>query len=120
MNNSEYFQIDMAFKRVHGEISSKLIVILKIIIKVLLMHEFIQMDHLLKYIKSLWNYIKILTNESPTFYYIHNKGWKCILGDLDQGQAKGLGLALANIEPKYTRDEHLTYIFKSCQVHFYR
>ncbi|CAG8803352.1 1401_t:CDS:2, partial [Gigaspora rosea] len=28
--------------------------------------------------------------------------WKCIIGDLDQGQTKGLGLALANIEPKFT------------------
>ncbi|CAG8543201.1 8892_t:CDS:2, partial [Scutellospora calospora] len=33
--------------------------------------------------------------------------------DLDQGQAKELGLALANIEPKYIWNEHLTYIFKN-------
>ncbi|CAG8663535.1 10229_t:CDS:10, partial [Racocetra persica] len=44
--------------------------------------------------------------------YLQEIGWKCILGDLDQGQAKGLGLALANIKPKYTWNEHLTYIFK--------
>jgi len=26
-------------------------------------------------------------------------GWKCIFGDLDAGQAKGLGLAIAKRDP---------------------
>ncbi|CAG8855665.1 31190_t:CDS:2, partial [Gigaspora margarita] len=47
---------------------------------------------------SLWHYFKILTEESPMFDYIHNKGWKCILGDLDQGQAKGLATTKLQIE----------------------
>ncbi|GBC30835.2 uncharacterized protein OCT59_015971 [Rhizophagus irregularis] len=60
-------------------------------------------------------------NEKPVkFYHIDGTGWKCILGDLDPGQAKGLGLALEKRDPSRNWEEHLTYIFKSCLVHFNR
>ncbi|CAG8771278.1 31518_t:CDS:2, partial [Racocetra persica] len=71
--NIECFQIDMVFKRVRENIN-----------------EF-----------EINNYCENYNQkESPMINYIHNKGWKYILGDLDQEQAKELGLALANIEPK--------------------
>jgi len=54
------------------------------------------------------------------FYHIDGTGWECILGDLDAGKAKGLGLALAKRDPSKNWEEHLTYIFKSCLVHFNR
>ncbi|CAG8743333.1 23182_t:CDS:10, partial [Gigaspora rosea] len=87
--NSEYFQIDMVFKRVHGEINefevnsycenyNQSITYARVYTNGLSAEIYYRI------FTSLWNYIKILTNESPTFYYIHNKGWKCILGDLDQ------------------------------------
>ncbi|CAG8556586.1 4820_t:CDS:10, partial [Scutellospora calospora] len=41
-----------------------------------------------KIFKLLFHYIKKLTDQLPTFYHIHNSGWKCIISDLDQGQAK--------------------------------
>ncbi|GET59346.1 hypothetical protein GLOIN_2v1545568 [Rhizophagus irregularis DAOM 181602=DAOM 197198] len=46
------------------------------------------------------------------------EGIGCILADLDSAQAKGLGLALHDLD--YERDwkTHLTFIFKSCLVHF--
>ncbi|UZO16648.1 uncharacterized protein OCT59_008029 [Rhizophagus irregularis] len=46
--------------------------------------------------------------------------WECILGDLDPGQAKRLGLVLEKRDPSRNWEEHLTYIFKSCLVHFNR
>ncbi len=54
------------------------------------------------------------------FYHIDGSGWECILADLDAGQAKGLGLALAKRDPSKDWESHLTYIFKSCLVHFTR
>ena len=49
-----------------------------------------------------------------------NEGWGCILGDLDAAQAKGLGLALADMYPSLDWESHLTHVFKSCIIHFNR
>ena len=46
---------------------------------------------------ALFDWIYQLTGNKPQIYHIHQKGWKCILGDLDQAQAKGLGMALHKI-----------------------
>ncbi|PKY46197.1 hypothetical protein RhiirA4_470940 [Rhizophagus irregularis] len=48
------------------------------------------------------------------------KSWECILGDLDYGQAKGLGLALYELDSSKDWETHLMHIFKSCVVHFQR
>ncbi|CAG8852269.1 31002_t:CDS:2, partial [Racocetra persica] len=71
-----------------------------------------------KIFKLLFHYIKKLTDQLPTFYHIHNSGWKCIIGDLDQGQAKGLGLCLEEIDNSKNWEEHLQAIFKTCLIHF--
>ncbi|CAB5376410.1 unnamed protein product [Rhizophagus irregularis] len=42
----------------------------------------------------------------------------CILADLDSAQAKGLGLALHDLDHERDWETHLTFIFKSCLVHF--
>ncbi len=70
--------------------------------------------------QALFNWIHNLTNEYPKIYHIHNEGWKCILGDLDQAQAKGLGIALNKLENSLSWEEHLCHIFKSCRIHYNR
>ncbi|CAG8699931.1 10188_t:CDS:1, partial [Gigaspora rosea] len=52
--------------------------------------------------------------------HIHNNGWRVILGDLDNAQANSLGLALADLDLTKDGETHLTYIFKSCRVHYKR
>jgi hypothetical protein len=64
--------------------------------------------------------IKALTGQPVNFMHINNKGIGCIIGDLDVAQAKGLGLYLCSIDSSKQWDEHLTYIFKSCVIHFQR
>ncbi|CAG8621511.1 7304_t:CDS:2, partial [Cetraspora pellucida] len=119
--NIEYFQIDMASKRVRENINefeinnycenyNQSITYACVYTNASTFETYYQI------FTSLWHYFKILTEESPMFDYIHNKGWRCILGDLDQGQAKGLGLALANIEPKkrkYSNTEKNQYTTRS-------
>ncbi|CAG8513407.1 14342_t:CDS:10 [Cetraspora pellucida] len=56
-----------------------------------------------------------LLETSPSFKHIHDEGWGCIIGDLDIAQAIGLGETLASINNTYNWEEHLIYIFKSCQ-----
>jgi len=68
----------------------------------------------------LFNWIYQLTGSNPKLFHIDNIGWKCILGDLDQAQAKGLGLALNKLYSNLTWEEHLFHIFKSCRVHYNR
>jgi len=63
---------------------------------------------------SLFDWILKLTRKSPQFYHIHKTGWKCIIGDLDYAQAKGLGETLHSIDKNLSWDEHLCHIFKSC------
>ncbi|GET59347.1 hypothetical protein GLOIN_2v1545568 [Rhizophagus irregularis DAOM 181602=DAOM 197198] len=60
------------------------------------------------------SFCRVFTN----FQHIYKEGIGCILADLDSAQAKGLGLALHDLD--YERDwkTHLTFIFKSCLVHF--
>ncbi|CAG8512531.1 9770_t:CDS:2 [Cetraspora pellucida] len=64
---------------------------------------------------ALFDLVKQFTNDSAKFNHIHGKGWTCIIGDLDIAQLTSLGEALALIDNSYTWEEHLIYIFKSCQ-----
>ena len=49
-----------------------------------------------KLFSTLFDIIQELTNEPLYTYHIHDKGWECILGDLNSRQAKGLGLIYMN------------------------
>ena len=69
---------------------------------------------------TLFDLVNQLTGSPPQIKHIHGNGWNCIIADLDYAQAKGLGLALNNIDETKSWEEHLTYIFKSCQVHYKR
>ena len=75
-------------------------------------------DDYKKLFSTLFDVIQELTNEPLYIYHIHGKGWECILGDLDSKQAKGLSLALYELDSSKDWETHLTYIFKSCVVHF--
>jgi hypothetical protein len=57
---------------------------------------------------DLFNVIKNLTGQSVKFKHI------------DAAQAKGLGLFLQSKNSDMDWETHLTYIFKSCIVHFKR
>ena len=75
-------------------------------------------DDYKKLFSTLFDIIQELSNKPLYIYYIHGKGWKCILGDLDSGQAKGLELALYELDPSKDWETHLMHIFKSCVIHF--
>jgi len=63
-----------------------------------------------------------ITKKKVKFSHIDNddSGWSSIIVDLDSAQAKGLGEALHVLDGSKTWDEHLTYILKSCLVHYKR
>ncbi|CAG8663710.1 21478_t:CDS:2, partial [Cetraspora pellucida] len=65
---------------------------------------------------ALFDLVKQFNNDSAKFNHIHEKGWTCIIGDLNIAQLTGLGEALALIDNSYTWEKHLIYIFKSCQA----
>ena len=69
---------------------------------------------------DIFNVVKNLTGKPVKFNHINGEGVGCIIGDLDVAQSKGLGLYLHNIDSLKQWDEHLTYIFKSCVIHFQR
>jgi len=70
--------------------------------------------------EAFFEMIEKLSNKSAHFQHIHGDGWICILADLDQAQALGLGKALKRIDSTRKAKEHLQYVFKSCQVHYKR
>ena len=72
---------------------------------------------------TLFDVITEITQQPIRFHHINNNEgcvWGCILGDLDAAQAKGLGLALADMYPALDWEDHLTHVFKSCIIHFNR
>ena len=67
---------------------------------------------------SLFQIIYEVSGQHIKFQHIHNEGVGCILADLDKTQAKSLGLALHDLDCERDWETHLTFIFKSCIVHF--
>ncbi|CAG8727118.1 17748_t:CDS:10, partial [Cetraspora pellucida] len=68
----------------------------------------------------LFDLILQLIGQFPQFKHIHETGWRCIVADLDYAQAQSLRLALNEIDKTKDWEDHLIYIFKSCQVHYKR
>lgn len=69
---------------------------------------------------SLFQIIREVSGQSIQFRHIHGSGIGCILADLDVAQAKGLGLALHDLDHEKSWETHLTFILKTCLVHFER
>ncbi|PKK59038.1 hypothetical protein RhiirC2_871382 [Rhizophagus irregularis] len=121
----DYFEIDLTFKRVQGDINEFEVNCYNECYKIALTYArvFTNITNSTSYERMfslLFNWIYQLTGSNPKIFHIDNTGWKCILGDLDRAQAKGLGLALNRLYPNLTWEEHLTYIFKSCRIHYNR
>ncbi|CAG8637697.1 643_t:CDS:2, partial [Cetraspora pellucida] len=64
---------------------------------------------------TLFDLILQLIGQFPQFKHIHETGWGCIVANLDYAQAQGLRLALNEIDKTKDWEDHLIYIFKSCQ-----
>ncbi|UZO11878.1 uncharacterized protein OCT59_003431 [Rhizophagus irregularis] len=125
LQNLKCFQIDLTFKRVHGDINEFEINSYDETHKLILSYcriytNIFTADAYQRLFTQLFEVVENLSEIPVKFYHIDGTGWECILRDLDAGQAKGLGLALAKRDPSKNWEEHLTYIFKSCLVHFNR
>ncbi|CAB4436081.1 unnamed protein product [Rhizophagus irregularis] len=106
----EWFQIDVSFKRVKGEINEFEI------------NTYDSNHHLTegyhRLFSSLFQVIYEVSGQHIKFQHIHKEGIGCILADLDSAQAKGLGLALHDLDHERDWETHLTFIFKilSCAL----
>ena len=69
---------------------------------------------------SLFQIIHEVSGQSIRFQHIHGSSIGCILADLDVAQAKGLGLALYDLDNGKDWETHLMFILKSCLIHFER
>ncbi|POG77570.1 hypothetical protein GLOIN_2v1545568 [Rhizophagus irregularis DAOM 181602=DAOM 197198] len=121
----DYFQIDVSFKRVKGEINE--FEINKYDSKHHLILSFCRIftnvftaEGYHRLFSSLFQIIREVSGQSIQFRHIHGSGIGCILADLDAAQAKGLGLALHDLDHEKSWETHLTFILKTCLVHFER
>ncbi|UZO11199.1 uncharacterized protein OCT59_002771 [Rhizophagus irregularis] len=101
----DYFEIDLTFKRVQGDINEFEVNCYNECYKIALTYArvFTNITNSTSYERMfslLFNWIYQLTGSNPKIFHIDNTGWKCILGDLDRAQAKGLGLALNRLNIK--------------------
>ncbi|CAG8666114.1 17074_t:CDS:2, partial [Cetraspora pellucida] len=78
--NLKSFQIDLAFKRIKGDINEFEINTYDAKNKLT--------DRYKKLFCTLFKTIQELINENIYIHHIHQKGWECIIGDLDSAQAK--------------------------------
>ncbi|EXX67018.1 hypothetical protein RirG_118210 [Rhizophagus irregularis DAOM 197198w] len=119
------FQIDVSFKRVKGEINefeintydSKHHLILsfcRVFTNVFTAEGYHRL------FSSLFQIVHEVSGQHMQFKHIHGQGIGCILADLDAAQAKGLGLVLHDLDSEKSWKIHLTYILKSCLIHFER
>ncbi|POG59122.1 hypothetical protein GLOIN_2v1789505 [Rhizophagus irregularis DAOM 181602=DAOM 197198] len=121
----KHFQIDLSFKRVMGEINEFEINYYSNEHNLILTFArvFTNRATTIAYqriFRVLFDLVLQLTGSPPQFKHIHGSGWNCIIADLDYAQAKGLGLALNEIDNTKDWEEHLVHIFRSCLVHYKR
>ncbi|GBC33794.1 hypothetical protein GLOIN_2v1672652 [Rhizophagus irregularis DAOM 181602=DAOM 197198] len=120
-----YFEIDMAFKRIHGvtnewEVSAYVSRIQKTLTFARIFTNIETADAYQNLFEDLFNCIEKDTGEIFNFYHIHGRGLGCIIADQHKGQALGLGRYLNSKYPNLTPVEHLQHIYKLCQVHYER
>ncbi|UZO06814.1 uncharacterized protein OCT59_027121 [Rhizophagus irregularis] len=120
-----YFEIDMAFKRIHGvtnewEVSAYVSRIQKTLTFARIFTNIETADAYQNLFEDLFNCIEKDTGEIFNFYHIHGRGLGCIIADQHKGQALGLGRYLNSKYPNLTPVEHLQHIYKLCQVHYKR
>ncbi|RIB16571.1 hypothetical protein C2G38_1501526 [Gigaspora rosea] len=123
--HAQYFQVDLTFKRVCGKINEFELNEYDINYNITFTYAQIftniaTANAYHRMFKAIIEAVNELCKQEVQTRHIHNNGWKVILGNLDAAQAKGLGLVLADLDPTKTWETHLTYIFKSCRVHYKR
>ncbi|CAG8475742.1 7204_t:CDS:10 [Scutellospora calospora] len=99
--NLKCFQINLSFKRIKGDLNEFEINTYNNENKLILSYCRIYTNvssatDYKKLFSILFEVIEELTNNSINIYHIYNKGWECILGDLDAAQAKGLVKSIIN------------------------
>ncbi|CAB4375450.1 unnamed protein product [Rhizophagus irregularis] len=121
----KYFEVDLSFKRVYGDINefefnayeekSRTILAFYIIFTNIATKEEYQ-----RMFEAFFEIVEKLSNKPAYFRHIHGDGWVCVLADLDQAQALGLGKTMKKMDPTRKAKEHLQYVFKSCCIYYKR
>ncbi|PKC10022.1 hypothetical protein RhiirA5_414881 [Rhizophagus irregularis] len=119
----KYFEVDLSFKRVYGDINefefnayeekSRTIITFCRIFTNIATKEAYQ-----KMFETFFEIVKKLSNKPAHFRHIHSDSWVCVLADLNQVQALGLGKAMKKMDPTRKAKEHLQYVFKSCHIYY--
>ncbi|POG64718.1 hypothetical protein GLOIN_2v1672652 [Rhizophagus irregularis DAOM 181602=DAOM 197198] len=102
-----YFEIDMAFKRIHGvtnecEVSAYVSRIQKTLTFARIFTNIETADAYQTLFEDLFNCIEKDTGDIFNFYHIHGRGLGCIIADQHKGQALGLGRYLNSKYPNLT------------------
>ncbi|UZO26252.1 uncharacterized protein OCT59_018490 [Rhizophagus irregularis] len=121
----KYFEVDLSFKCVYGDINefefnayeekSRIILAFYIIFTNIATKEEYQ-----RMFEAFFEMVEKLSNKPAYFWHIHGDGWVCVLADLDQAQALGLGKTMKKMDPTRKAKEHLQYVFKSCCIYYKR
>ncbi|EXX71660.1 hypothetical protein RirG_076450 [Rhizophagus irregularis DAOM 197198w] len=119
----KYFKVDFSFKRIYGDINelefnayeekSRTIITFCRIFTNIATKEAYQ-----KMFETFFEIVKKLSNKPAHFRHIHSDSWVCVLADLNQVQALGLGKAMKKMDPTRKAKEHLQYVFKSCHIYY--
>ncbi|PKY51330.1 hypothetical protein RhiirA4_546495 [Rhizophagus irregularis] len=122
-----YFEIDMAYKRIQGEIKEwDLVAYVENFQKTLTFARVFtnnkSADAYQNIFAAVFSVVKEDTNSEICFHHIDGKGIGCILADAHPGQALGISLLiyLNNRYPYLSAIEHLKHIYKICLIHFNR
>ncbi|CAB4480127.1 unnamed protein product [Rhizophagus irregularis] len=112
-----YFEIDMAYKRIQGEIKEwELVAYVENFQKTLTFARVFtnnkSADAYQNIFAAVFSVVKEDTNSEICFHHIDGKG--------HPGQALGLGQYLNNRYPYLSAIEHLKHIYKICLIHFNR
>ncbi|PKY16019.1 hypothetical protein RhiirB3_428319 [Rhizophagus irregularis] len=107
----KYFEVDLSFKRVYGDINE---------FEFNAYEEKSRTKEYQRMFEAFFEIVEKLSNKPAYFRHIHGDGWVCVLADLDQAQALGLGKTMKKMDPTRKAKEHLQYVFKSCCIYYKR
>ncbi|KAJ5128046.1 hypothetical protein N7448_008825 [Penicillium atrosanguineum] len=121
----QFFQMDMTFKRVAGDINEVVFVTKDKILKqvIVLARVFVNCDSTEMYFelfKALFHKVTEVTQSPIQWYHIHQNGIQAVIVDMCAKQASGFGHYLTTIDPSRSWQQHVQSIFIYCQVHFNR
>ncbi|KAJ5684482.1 uncharacterized protein N7477_000827 [Penicillium maclennaniae] len=120
-----FFQMDMTFKRVAGNINEVVFVTKDDTLGqvIVLARVFVNCDSTEMYFelfKALFQKIAEVARSPVQWHHIHRNGIQAVIVDMCAKQASGFGHYLTTIDPTRTWQQHVQSIFLYCQVHFQR